>query len=411
MAAVMAPPAGECPAMRAICVSRFSHTPPGTIRETCRHAGQRIQKGRIDDIPADDIPVMTSGPVQIWVVSDGTAGMRLQAVALADALRRVHADWACEEFTVAPHEMIRALPRLAAWMPGLPLYAAAKTAGRGGQLHRRPHAGRFPNIMITCGRRMAGFALALRRHAHAADTPMQIVHIQDPRLPPRLFDALVVPRHDRARGPNVLVTTGSLNRLTLASIQQAMMAMPSRWLGATRRTAVAVMLGGDNRRYRVSDAMTAAMGTRLAGFATANDAQLIIVASRRTPDGLVARITAELPADMVMLPRDDEPNIYPGILGLAQATIVTADSVNMASEAAISGRPVMIAPWRAATPDNPSGECGRIRAFHDAMFAAGHTVPLGATIPSGPFERLDEMDGLATELLALLGRQVTGAVL
>ena len=251
---------------------------------------------------------------------------------------------------------------------------------------------------------MAGFALALRRRAHAAGTPTQIVHIQDPRLAPRLFDALVVPRHDPARGPNVLVTTGSLNRLTLGAIQRAMMDMPSRWLGATRRTAVAVMLGGDTRRYRVTDAMAAAMATRLAEFATANTAQLIITASRRTPEGLVARITAALPADQVMLPQDDEPNIYPGVLGLAQATIITADSVNMASEAAISGKPVMIAPWRAATPDNPSGEAGRIRAFHDAMFAAGHTVPLGQTIPSGPFERLDEMDDLATRLLALLGR-------
>ena len=373
---------------------------PAPPWETCRHAGQRIQKGRIDDIPADDIPVMTSGPVQIWVVSDGTAGMRLQAVALADALRRARADWHCEDFTISPHGLVRALPRLATWMPGLPLYASAGD----GQLHRRPHAGRFPDIMITCGRRMAGFALALRRHAHAAGTPTQIVHIQDPRLPPRLFDAMVVPRHDRARGANVLVTTGSLNRLTLGTIQRAMMEMPSRWLGATRRTAVAVMLGGDNRRYRVSDEMAAAMGTRLAGFATANAAQLILVASRRTPDGLVERITAALPADRVMLPRDDEPNIYPGVLGLAQATIVTADSVNMASEAAISGKPVMIAPWRAATPDNPSGESGRIRAFHDAMFAAGHTVPLGQIIPSGPFERLDEMDGLAERLLELLGR-------
>ena len=336
-------------------------------------------------------------PVQLRIVSDGTAGMRGQAVALADALRRARADWECEEFTVSPHGMIRALPRLAGWMPGLPLHAR-DTEGQS------PHAGSFPDIMITCGRRMAGFALALRRRARAAGTSMQIIHIQDPRLPPRLFDALVVPRHDRARGPNVLVTTGSLNRLTLASIQQAMMEMPSRWLGAARRTAVAVMLGGDNRRYRISPEMAAAMGARLAEFATANDVQLILAASRRTPEGLVGQISATLPDDQVLLPRDDEPNIYPGVLGLAQATIITADSVNMASEAAISGKPVMIAPWRAATPDNRSGESGRIRAYHDAMFAAGHTVPLGATIPSGPFERLDEMDGLAEKLLKLLGR-------
>ena len=340
-----------------------------------------------------------AGPVQIWVVSDGTAGMRLQAVALADALRRAQASWDFEEYSVSPHGTVRMLPRLAAWMPGLPLYAATT-----GQLQRRPHTGHFPDILITCGRRMAGLALALRRRAHAAGTPTQIVHIQDPRVAPRLFDALVVPRHDPARGPNVLVTTGSLNRLTLGSIQRAMMDMPSRWLGTTRRTAVAVLLGGDNRRYRVTAEMATAMATRLASFAAANAAQLIPVASRRTPDGLIDSITAALPADQVMLPQDDEPNIYPGVLGLAQATIITADSVNMASEAAISGKPVMIAPWRAATPDNPSGEAGRIRAFHDAMFAAGHTVPLGQTIPSGPFERLDEMDELATRLLALLGR-------
>ena len=338
--------------------------------------------------------------VQIWTVSDGTAGMRVQAMALAAALQRARPGWGGTEFTISPHNVIRFMPRLAAWMPGLPLHGTAPD----GQPLSLPDAGRFPDILITCGRRMAGYALALRRRAHAAGTPTQIIHIQDPRLSPRLFDALVVPRHDRARGPNVMVTTGSLNRLTLGSIQRAMMELPSRWLGATRRTAVAVMLGGNNRRYRVTPDMADAMAVRLAGFADHNQAQLLLVASRRTPEGLIARITAALPDGQIMLPQDDEPNIYPGVLGLAQATIVTADSVNMVSEAAISGKPVMIAPWRKATAGNPSGESRRIRAFHDAMFAAGHTVPLGDRIPSGPFERLDEMDGLAEKLLDLLGR-------
>lgn len=338
--------------------------------------------------------------VQIWTVSDGTAGMRVQSMALAAALQRARPGWDGAEFTISPHNVVRFLPRLAAWMPGLPLYAAAP----GDQPSPRPDAGRFPDILITCGRRMAGYALALRRRAHAAGTTTQIIHIQDPRLSPRLFDALVVPRHDSVRGPNVLVTTGSLNRLTLGSIQRAMMELPSRWLGATRRTAVAVMLGGDNRRYRVTPDMADAMATRLARFADHNEAQLLLVASRRTPDGLVDRITAALPDGQVMLPQEDEPNIYPGVLGLAQAIIVTADSVNMVSEAALSGKPVMIAPWRAVAPGNPSGERRRIRAFHDTMFAAGHTVPLGDRIPSGPFERLDEMDGLAEKLLDLLER-------
>ena len=68
-----------------------------------------------------------------------------------------------------------------------------------------------------------------------------------------------------------------------------------------------------------------------------------------------------------MLPRKGEPNIYPGVLGMAQAVIVTSDSVNMASEAAITGKPVMI-----AAQGNRAAESG----LHDAMFAARHTAAL-----------------------------------
>ena len=343
-----------------------------------------------------------SSPALIWVVSDGTAGMRLQALALAEGLRRAEPDWKCDEFTVTPHRLTRALPRLASWLPSMPLYG--KPAKGGGALSRRPHAGRYPDIMITCGRRMAGFALAMRRRARADGKPMQIVQLQDPRLPPSMFDALVVPRHDRARGANVLVTTGSLNRLTLDSIKSAMMALPSRWLTTTRHTAVAVMIGGDNRRYRITPEMADGMADRLARFAAESQATLMIMASRRTPDGLVERLCANLPAGGAMLPQKGEPNVYPGVLGLAQAVIVTSDSVNMASEAAITGKPVLIAPWQRATDANPSGEAGRIRAFHDHMFAGSHTAPMAGTIPNGSFERLDEMAGLTEELLTLLGR-------
>ena len=70
-----------------------------------------------------------------------------------------------------------------------------------------------------------------------------------------------------------------------------------------------------------------------------------------------------------------------------------------------AGRPNDIrAPWQTATEANPSGESGRIRAFHDHMFAGSHTAPMAGTIPNGSFERLDEMAGLTEELLTLLRR-------
>ena len=62
-----------------------------------------------------------TGPVLVRVVSDGTAGMRLQALALAESLQRARPDWKCDDFTITPHPLTRAMPRLAAWLPSMPL--------------------------------------------------------------------------------------------------------------------------------------------------------------------------------------------------------------------------------------------------------------------------------------------------
>ena len=353
------------------------------------------------DPPAARMP---TGPddrrCHIWVVSDGTAGMRLQAIAMMEALLKARPDWTSEQFVITPHQWIRAGPRLGALLPKAPLYAASQNSG----LERRPHAGRYPDILITCGRRMAGYALALRRRARAEGITMNTVHLQDPRLPPRLFDALVVPAHDPARADNVLVTTGSLNRLTLAGMQKAMMDLPTRWLSAARSNSVTVMIGGDNRRYAISPEMTASMGERLATLARTTGTKLLLIPSRRTPAGLVDSIAAALPDNSVLTPQADEPNVYPGVLGLGQAVIVTSDSVNMASEAAITGKPLMVIGWKPPSKHSPTGETGRIAAFHRHMIQGGHSALFDGHIPAGNFSRLDEMEDVAHRLLTLLGR-------
>ena len=104
------------------------------------------------------------------------------------------ADWGLDEFTVSPHQLIRALPRRRRFRPAL-------RRQRRRDAQRRPHAGRYPDIRWPA----SGWRLCagLRRRARAGGRDMKIVQIQDPRLPPAMFDALVVPRHD-ARGPMFL---------------------------------------------------------------------------------------------------------------------------------------------------------------------------------------------------------------
>lgn len=350
------------------------------------------------------------GAISVWTLTDGTTGMQAQAVALAAALCQHRPNCTHADFQVSPHPLLRALPRFGTFLR-LPLYGKPQTSFSYNTL---PPADEFPDILITCGGRVAGIGLALRQRARKAGVKTQLVQIQDPRLPPALFDALVVPQHDTVRGPNVITTTGSLNRVTLDSVRRAMMELPSKWLVRDTAPTVVVMLGGDNRRYRVTPAMVATLAARLNQFAQSEPMRLVLLASRRTPPTLVAELTAALGDTRVLTIADDEDNPYPGILGVADAMIVTSDSVNMASEVTITGKPVLIAGWRAtnstpkngqpADPNYDVGETGRIAAFHAAMMAAGHTAPLGTALPQTRFTALDEIDNTCARLLTLLRR-------
>ena len=148
---------------------------------------------------------------QIWVISDGTAGMRLQAIALGDAL--IAADitnqTSLADIISKPSWWLRHLPRL---VPFLPKTLLSSWLGSiAGRLSKDK-----PAIIITCGRRMAGTSIALKQLSKAHAVGTRTIHIQDPRLPPHYFDILIVPQHDPARGANVLTNMASLNRLDMS---------------------------------------------------------------------------------------------------------------------------------------------------------------------------------------------------
>ena len=93
---------------------------------------------------------------------------------------------------------------------------------------------------------------------------------------------------------------------------------------------------------------------------------------------------------------NDKPNPYPGILSMADAVIVTSDSVNMTSEAASTGKPVLIAYWQPET--------GRIAKFHQTMRDNNHTEPLTPFFPTKPFAPLDESAVIRQQIHARLMR-------
>lgn len=331
-----------------------------------------------------------------WIVTDGTIGMESQSRALAAA-----AGLKPKIVTLYPNLLARLFPRMARF-PFWPLWQGDSPLP----------GGAFPDLILCCGRRMAGAGLGLRRLSSGKS---RLIQIGDPRLPPGWFDLLVVPAHDPAArlaegAGNILVSTGSLNRLDRAAIEAAAetvkAAYGAAWAdlqkprGANKdrgrqNRLIAVLLGGANRRYQPDAGDFARLGRQLAELAKNASAGLVIIPSRRTGADALVGLSGSLEGVPHWFWDGQGENPYPGVLGLAEAVVVTSDSVNMVSEAALTGLPLLIGELRPET--------GRIADFHSLMQAAGHTAPLGPDLPDAAgFTRLDEMPRLAAELRAKL---------
>jgi len=321
-------------------------------------------------------------PLAIWVLTDGRAGNDAQALGLAEAVARarpaeiVHhrltlARWAVPVPAALAHAVGRAVPSWHRW---------ALAEGRAALAPPWPR----PGLLIGAGRRVApALAWMGRRY------DIRTVQLLDPGMPAEAFSAVVVPGHDalaETGGANVLTSLGALNRLTPAAVAAAAAPLRDRLAGLAE-PRLAVMLGGPSRSAEMSEAdagrLCLALGTLADRFG------LIVTPSRRTPGALQAQLGDRL-AGRAFLWDGTGDNPYPGMLGLAEAALVTEDSVNMASEAATSGLPVMVFRLARLAP--------KLRAFHDALAAHGAARTFTGHPEFWTYPALAEADRIAAAL-------------
>ena len=105
----------------------------------------------------------------------------------------------------------------------------------------------WPDLVIACGRNAAMPALAIRRASGGHTLAAQI---QDPGVGHSEFDLLVVPEHDRLRGPRVIVTRGAVHRVTRARLAVEAGRFPA--LATLPRPILSVLIGGANKAYRLT---------------------------------------------------------------------------------------------------------------------------------------------------------------
>lgn len=298
--------------------------------------------------------------LRCWVVTDGTPGMENQALGLAEAL-----GFQPEIKRIAPRLPWRILPAS--------LWPCPLCATTGDAL-----APPWPDILIATGRPTVAPALAIKARNGGRTFAVQI---QNPGLLRPRFDAIVAPQHDRIAGENVVATRGSLNGVTAAKLAEAARRF-APLLAKLKRPLVAVLVGGDNKVYRLTPELTRRLCGQLKSLAETFGAGLAVTPSRRTGAENEAILRAMLEPIGAEVWDGKGENPYLGYLALADAVVATGDSVNMVSEACATGKPVYVV--------DLEGGSAKFRRFHELMRASGLTRPFTGTLETWRYEPLDD---------------------
>ena len=244
------------------------------------------------------------------------------------------------------------------------------------------------DILLSAGGTAGVVAHALRRPGR------HLVQIQHPRQDPARFDVVVVNRHDELTGPNVVVTRTALHPVTPERLAAAAEIWRPR-LAHLPRPLVAVLIGGSNGRFRLDAPVAIALAAQLATMMRADQVGLALTPSRRTSPEARAALTAALAPQGAWIWDMTGDNPYFGLLALADAIVVTEDSVSMVSEAAATAAPVLLA----ALP----GRSRRIRQFNRYLIEDGRVRPFAGRLDLWPVNPIDDTGAAGQDVRHRLG--------
>ena len=316
-----------------------------------------------------------------WVMTDGKAGMEVQCVGLAEALG------------FEPRIKRIQVTKPWRWLPPQWVPDPLGTIGP----KRDPLAPPWPAVLIASGRQTVAPSMAIRR---ASGGRTFTVQIQNPVVGPAAFDVVVAPRHDRLTGDNVIETIGGLNRVTAARLSAAAAKFGPAFAHLPRPLIV-VALGGNNRAYRFTRAIARRLGANLARLCRAEGAGLLVTTSRRTDPGTLTLLRAALNGCAAEIWDGAGENPYLGYLGLADAFVVTGDSVNMVCEAATTGKPVYLVEL--------AGGSAKFARFHQVLRRAGVTRPFAGRLEHWNYQPVRDTETTAAEIRRrLAARAETG---
>lgn len=348
---------------------------------------------------------------RVWVVTAYRAGEREQILALAEAL-----GW--------PFEIKQVAHRPWAWRVNLLRGSDLSGIDRAQSTPLEPP---WPDLVISAGMRNEPVCRWIRAQSGGRT---RIVHIGRPWAHPDNFDLIVTtPQYRLAEHPRVLQNSTTLHRVSEERLRrEAERFRPG--LAGLPPPYVAVVVGGDSGPYTLGVRAAERLALDANHLADRMGAALLVTTSSRTRTEAAETLSRWLraPKQVYRWKPDDPDNPYFAYLALADAIVVTADSISMLTEACATRKPVYMfdigagdtAMRRASDVRNSdrdvrlSGELYRlmmrighkrlsrdIRLVHDRLIEQGRAVWLGEDFPVRELTALPDLERAVARVRAL----------
>ncbi|MEM9254133.1 MAG: mitochondrial fission ELM1 family protein [Pseudomonadota bacterium] len=272
----------------------------------------------------------------VWCLLGKKAGDNTQVRALA---RELALDFEEKNIVARPWELlVHVLPGSSGTLAGIDTQASNALGPP------------WPDLVITAGRRSEQVALWIRQQSGGQ---CRLVHLGRPWAAPAVWDLVVTtPQYFLPSQSNVVLNALPLHRPDPMQRQDA-----AEYFGAhfqhLPRPWIAVLAGGDSGQFVFTAEKASSLATQVESMAESCGGSLLVTDSPRTPMNAVSALQAGLRRPHYYYHcGSGEGNPYQALLAMADAFVVTGESMSMLGEAADTGCPLYIFDL-ADDPDTP----------------------------------------------------------
>ena len=242
----------------------------------------------------------------------------------------------------------------------------------------------IPDIIISCGRKSVIPSIFLKRK----NSKIFTIHIQDPKVDFKNFDAIVAPQHDNLKGNNIYISKGAIHYITESEINEARQYLVNK---IQSEKVVSLILGGPNKYYSFNSDQIINIFNQIKSIFVSDGYKVIIIPSMRTPKEIIDLAIREMGSCGHVVNKVDK-QAYLSAYALADYVIVTCDSTSMISEAATSGKPIFVAHMKAKKNNY------RFKRFFELFKQMGITKDLGEKVENWTYNKHNEAQRIALEL-------------